>query len=541
MGNGVTTDSVKLTKAQKKDLKEAKKAEQERLEAQKKARAEELAIQLSGKSEGTKKGQVRSDVKDDLKELYKNGGIDKETYKEAKDYAGKGNIFGRIFGKKKDSTIVFDTKAAENHLEKTKEEGPKFSKKLTEKMEKAHITVEDVYATGDQNIGSDKKVSYSWKKRQPGEADEIKADFNSNTAGVEFSKREVKKIMKDAGYKVEHAVNGGKVLRDATIGAAVAAPLAFAKITQNVNVGNISGVITGTVDQSVSLGGFAPAVGAAVAAGASTVKQLTRVEKKVAETDIPKGVQTYEEYQKHNKEYSTKKGAEIMNKIGKFYVADDGKTLNKEAIETDLKKAAGEGSVLNYEEAVALHAELVNGKNKPQAVVQTTPAQPVVPPKETCEVKLTEDKKQVVKEEKATAYKVQKGEYWYSIAAAKYPSASPAELKQIVRILKEKHCPEGMKSTDAFQPKVMHLPETITIGEKAFNLNINGVVQHKNSDKSNVKTTKAASNPFTRTVEESSYGYDACGDKASGLSKEARDAKLQELKKANPNKEYIVK
>lgn len=545
---GVTTDSIKLTKSQKKDIKEVKKAEEKRLEAQKKAEAEQLALKLSGSSDATKTGKVRGEVKDELKELYKAGEIDKETYKEAKKYSSKGNIFGQFFGKKKDSTIAFQTKAAENNIEKTQEEGPKFGKKLTKKLEQAHITNEDIYAIGERNVGEDNKVSYSFKKRQPGEADAIKADLNSNTGDVKFSKTEAKKIMKKAGYDVEHTLNGGKIAKAALLGGAVGAPLEFVKITQHTAVKDIVGV---AIDNSVGISGVS-AVTAAISTGIEVGKEIRRVEKKVAETDLPTGVKTYDEYTQYmdnEKGYATKKGAPLMGKIAKFYVGEDGKTLNKESMENDLKKAAGQGSVLNYEEAVALHSNLVNGKN--DAVPTARASEVVKPENETCEIKLTNETKEVVKKLPTKDYPVKSGDNWYAVVMGKYAPQNPADAKAILRYIKDAAfeemknagtLPKGITSSkDGFFPKVgdnLVLPEEIEINGKKYNYNANGNVKAgKLGGKTKVANT--ASNPFKKASEETTYGYDSCNGKVSGLTKEARDAELAKLKQENPNVEYV--
>ena len=388
MGNNLSTDSIKLTRAEKKDLKAAKKAEEKRLKAQRKAEAEELVIKLSGESEATKKKGVRSDVKAELKEMYKNGEIDKDLYEAAKDYSGKGNFFARLWGKKSDSTKVFQSQAAANNVEKIKEEGPEFSKKIQKKIDAAGLTNDELYEIMDRNVGSDYTVSYSWKKRQPGEADAIKSELNSekyNSGDVEFSKKEGKKIAKSLGYDVEPAVKGDILARDTALGAAAGAPLAFINIAQIVNKSGLD------VRQSVKVGPFGAIAGAVIGGTSSAITQATRVEKKVAEKVLPENVKTYDDYAQYMDNYGTEKGATIMKKISKFYVGEDGKTLDKKAMEADLQKAAGEGSVLNYEEAVALHSELVQKpKPQPQPVEQT---EPIVEDK--CQITETDETKQI--------------------------------------------------------------------------------------------------------------------------------------------------
>ncbi len=541
MGNGVTTDSIKLTRAQKKEAKEAKKAEEKRLAAERKAQAEELAIRLSGESDATKKGGVRSDVKNDLKEMYKNGEIDKELYKEAKKYSGKGNIFGRIFGKKKDSTTVFAAQATENKIEKIKTEGPDFGKKLQKKIDAAGLTNEELYDIMERNVGSDNTVSYSWKKRQPGEADAIKAELNSekyNGTETEFSKKEGKKIAKELGYNVEKAVNGGKVARDAALGAAAGAPLGFVNITQTVNPSG--GAITGTISQSVKVGPFGAIAGAVIGGTASAITQATRVEKKVAEKVLPENVKTYNDYAEYMDNYGTEKGADIMKKISKFYVGQDGQTLDKKAMESDLQRAAGEGSVLNYEEAVALHGELV--KKPKEEPIKEEPIKEETP--EKCQITETDETHDVEVPLATDCYTVKKGDNWDALVRGKYAPKTNEDRKALIRFLKDAAfedmkkngtLPAGVKSSrDAFFPKVgeeLCIPSEITVNGNTYEYKQDGKVQAGVvSGKARTYVYNQASNPFTKQDKETTYGYEtSCGDSVSGLDKNTRDQKVKEL------------
>ena len=539
MGNNLSTDSIKLTRAEKKDLKAAKKAEEKRLEAQRKAEAEELVIKLSGESEATKKKGVRSDVKAELKEMYKNGEIDKELYEAAKDYSGKGNFFARLWGKKSDSSIVFSAQAIDNNIEKIKEEGPEFSKKIQKKLDAAGLTNDELYEIMDRNASPYyREVNYSWTKRQPGEADGITAELNSekyNTGDVEFSKKEGKKIAKSLGYEVEPAVKGDILTRDIVLGAAAGAPLAGVNINQTVNP---SGLISGTIKQSVKVGPFGAIAGAVIGGTSSAITQATRVEKKVAEKVLPENVKTYDDYAKYMDNYGTEKGATIMKKISKFYVGEDGKTLDKKAMEADLQKAAGEGSVLNYEEAVALHSELVQKpKPQPQPVEQT---EPIVEDK--CQITETDETKQIEEALPTDCYTVKKGDNWDAVVRGKYAPKNNDDRKALIRFLKDAAfedmkkngtLPAGVTSSkDAFFPKVgaeLCVPSEITVNGTTYTYHQEGKVK-AGSLGGKATVYRQASNPFTKTTEKTTYGYNtSCGDSVTGLDEATRDKKVKEL------------
>ena len=550
MGNEAVSNSIKLTRAEKKDLKKQQKAAEYAAKAQKEQQAEELALRLAGKSDATKKGGVRSDVKAELKELYKNGEISKELYEEAKDYAGKGSLFKRIFGKhREESTVAFDKQATENRVAQIRAEGgPELSKDLQAKVDKAGLTDDDLYQIMYDHVDGDGTVSYSWKKKQPGEADAIKATLKKQT-GYNFTKEEGKQIARAMGYKVEKAVHAGKTIRDAVTGGAISSPTAAIKVTQHVLEKGVEAT------QKVAVGAWGVGAGAAIGTGVSVYHQVTRVEDKIAEKVLPESIETYADYSIYMQKYGTKKGAELMPKIAEFYTAKDGK-LNKEAFEAALEHAAGKGSVLNYEEATGLYKDLVQGKikvnNEPAKEPDKTPApakQDVPPPKPAktdCEMVVSPD--QV--EADVNCHKVKAGDNWYIVAQARY-NAKGEDLKAIVRQLKDAYYEEnkaalnklGINSSKAgFFPaegKELCIPSKITLP----NGNSYEYIANVRYDKGAVEQNKTVtlnnkSNPFKKSI----VVAEACdGTRIEANSQAELNDKIAKYKEQNPNKNVIVK
>lgn len=91
MGNGVTTDSIKTqkydAKVAKQQAKEQAKLDKQKKEAEKQAIARDLLNNLAGASDEKEVRKIRSDIKDNLEEMYKSGQITKEEYKQVKKYA----------------------------------------------------------------------------------------------------------------------------------------------------------------------------------------------------------------------------------------------------------------------------------------------------------------------------------------------------------------------------------------------------------------------------------------------------------------------
>ena len=84
---------------------------------------------------------------------------------------------------------------------------------------------------------------------QPGEKDAILAEFNNNEKGVEFTKQDINKIMKQAGYNVEHAVEVDQLAEDVARGALIGAPGSYFTAGQT-KVTEVAGSLIGaTIEQ----------------------------------------------------------------------------------------------------------------------------------------------------------------------------------------------------------------------------------------------------------------------------------------------------
>ena len=540
-------DIRRQERAEKKALKAQEEAREKAEKAQRQADAEKLVMGLAGSSDAIKSRKVKNDVKDDLKELYENGEIDKDLYKEAKKYCNEHKFLGIRFGKKKDSSAVFSAQANENHLEKVRTEGPEFSKRMQKKLDEAHITVADIYAIGDRHVGSDYEFNYSNTKKQPGEIDAARGDFNTNTGNVEFSKKDVRKIMKQAGYEVEKPINWGHVTRDALTGGVASAPLGLISASQNVNV--LKNGVEVTVNQTLKTP-FLGAIGIPVGAAISIGTQYRRVEDEVMKTDLPEGYSNIEDFKKYAEGNCTEKGAVIMGKIADMFTDKDGK-IDKEAYEKAVKEAAGGNDHLNYNEAVALYSNLVNNKPEPQQEESEPAPQPV---KETCEITTGSYEKEVETVAPTDCYTVKAGDNWFAVAKAKY-NATDAEASKIARQLKDEYfeankeelIKKGIKnSRGAFFPKVgeeLCLPSTLTLGDKEFKYNQDAkVTGGKVSKDYKGATINGSGNIFTQWENKTIFTAETCdGSKMEDETKEGLNSQIDAYKKANPDKDVIVK
>ncbi len=536
------TTNVALTK---KEAKALKKQQEKIKEANAKAEAEKLYMALIGQSDATTSKGVRKDVRSDIKDL--KGYIDEEVYDQAIKMT-RNTWLRQLFGKKKDSQALFQAEARGNKRDAARAGEYDFSKKSQALLEKANLTTNDLNAIVDRNIGSDNFVNYSYKKRQVGELDAIVAEFNQNTGGVKFTKKQVKNILEDMGVDVEKMVRPGKVVKDAAIGAAVAGPLGFVKMTQNQNSAN--SLVNAKQSQTLKIAGAAPIVGGAIGAAHGVAKEIYRVEARVASKILPQNVNTYEEYAKYVESDCTKKGADIMKKISKFYDFENG--FDKKGLEAALHDAAGEGSVLNYEEALKLYQKLVTGEIEPK---QPKAKEPEKAPetrvvKETCEISTgTESKENIVPVE-SKCHTVQLGDTWYELARAKY-GATGNDLKVIVAELKEAYYEankeelnkKGINSPKgAFFPAVgeeLCLPENI----KGYKYNESAKAKTVTPDENyNGATISNTSNPFTKKETKTVHIATTCdGTRIEADSKEALDEKIKKYKEQNPDKEVVVR
>lgn len=549
MTAGTVTNSVVTNK----DELKAKIAE-----ANKKKDAEMLYMLLSNASDETKSKSLRKDVRDELKDLKKAGLIDEDVYKDARKMT-KNTWLRQLFGKKKDSQVQFKNQARFNKIEETRKNGPEFSKDIKEKLADAKIKAEDLYAVwdkyGSSGNTSDNFVNYSYRGKQtgqPGELHEMQAHFNqiakNNGSNVEFSAKETKEILKDMGIDIEETIRPGKVIKDAAIGAAVASPLGFVKMTQSQN--SASSLVNATQDQTLKIAGAAPIVGGAIGTAYGIAKEFFRTEPKVADKTIGDNIQTYDDYANYMDTYGTKKGATLMKNIAKYYDFESG--FDKKGLEKAMHEAASEDSVLNYEEAFALYTALKTGEIVPEQPKakepEKTPETRVI--KETCEIEKTTETKENIVAVESKCHTVQKGENWYEVAKAKY-GATGNDLNEIVAELKKAYYEankeelnkKGINSPKgAFFPAVgeeLCLPETI----KGYHYNEAAKVNAGKVDNSyKGATISNTSNPFTKKETKTVHVATTCdGTRIEAESKEALDEKIKKHQEQNPDKNFVVR
>ena len=507
---------------------------------------------LAGKSEAVKAKEMQKDVKDVLKEQYKNGEITEEQYKQYKQYSTRTNGFKRFFGKQEnEANKLYRGNAADNNVDKVRAEGPKFSDKMQAKINVAGFTTDELYEIYENNGGAaDGTVNYSWKKKQPGERDAILAALNKNDGGYEFDMGDVKEIGRTLGYTVEKKVDGGKLLRDVARGALIGAPASYINISQSQQAGGVS------QNQSVEAYGVVPAITATTAGISSAITQAHRVEDRAIPTNVPEGVTTYDQYAEHLDNYSTERGAAIGKDIAKYYTYKDG-TLAVEQMNKDLSKAAGtvDGvqTPLNYEEALALLGDLQTReplKEPEQKPVIQQQEEPV-----NCEL-VVEGKDYVENIPDATdCYTVKRGDNWDVVVRGKYQPKSEADVKAIIRKLKDAYYEENKEelnklgitsSRGGFFPKVgeeLCIPSTITLENgNTYNYLENGKVKAGRVTRNNNVSYTAASNPFYSVKTGTEYSITDCNGTqiASGLEEGQVQGVIEETKQENPNVNYTI-
>ena len=561
------------TKVETKETKKEKKAAEKAKEIARQAEAEALVRGLAGQEDAIKRKDIRNNVKDKLQELYQNGQIDKETYKDAKKYAGLGNIFqraGRFFtGKQKESTIVYDGIANNNNVENVKKNGgPKYDAELQQKLDKANVKTSDIYYIIDQYVGSENTVTYSNKNVQAGEIRFILRDLNFNDKGVTFTEKEAKEICKGAGYNIEKTVDAGKAIAGGALGSAATVvpftPFIGATVSQHQQ-NNVNGVTQNEQFQSAPrYQGVLPtaaATGFVFGTLDSIDRQRKRVEDKAIPVGMPAYVKTFDDYAKNLDHVATPYGAEIGKKIASYYTKEDG-TLLKDQLIADLKQAGGsvgqeDASVVNHKEALVLLAKLESGQIKVQKDEPKPQPEPV---KETCEIQTGKETITETTAAPTDCYTVKSGDNWFEVAKAKY-GATDAEASKIARKLKEAYYEahkeelnkKGINSSKgAFFPKVgdeLCVPSEIEITDnkgnvKSFNYNESAAVKSGEIDKEGKykwATVNGGAN-FTTETEKDVYTAVTCdGERMEASSKEGLQAKIDEYKKANPDKEVIVK
>ena len=406
-------DAKKINRENKREYKRIQKAESI-------DNANREIAKLASESDGLNVYNVRKDVKEALEAQLQRGEITKDEYKELKNHATKGSVFGRYFGKKSDSRLMFEAKRNRNIVENTKEEGPIYNVKTQAKLNMADLSTEELYNIIDENGAKyDGKVDRRAKKNDP-ENEQTAILKAMNEAAEEkglgsnfFKKKDLRKASKDMGYKYESRINVGQVVKDASKGAILGAPFSYFNFSQEqrtlANAGMIG--VDATSKQSTEIVGVGPAVGAL----AGAVAGLFRKEDK---HEVPR-------------EELGKLLTEVEKTQPKVTVLDPGIT-NK---------------------VVSIRSE---GPN--YITLREIPGM------------------------KTGNYKVEKaGENWYQLAIARYGAEDGPEAKAVARQLKqiifdslkaEGNLPAGVeKSTDSFFVKVgdtVQVPMEIQVGNKTY-------------------------------------------------------------------------
>lgn len=286
---------------------------------------------------------------------------------------------------------LLKTQAAENRMEQVALTGELDIKdKLKNKLIQAgfttpdgHIDIERLQNLVSKYIGSDHNTNYQTERNN------LIAAFNQNENEVEFSKKEVLKIVKALGADVEKKFNWW---RAAGVGAAgaVGGGLVGALFqtkgyfqegdidhTLNINTGGLADITENThVDGerrnfsnrvSIIPGAI---VGFGLAFAGDLITQARRDEKSITGRTRPEMLlecKTLRQFNLCADKIGTKKGKDILKQIATFY-ADDAGNLDTESLKRDMIVASGKNSVLNEVEALKMLEELkANGRPEPVA------------------------------------------------------------------------------------------------------------------------------------------------------------------------------
>ena len=504
----------------------------------------------------TNPDHVRGFVAYALEEEYKNGKISKEQYQAAKKYAETKGVtrffksFGRgITGKESESNLVFKSVGQNNNVAQIRnsEEGPQYEAKLQEKLDNAGISDELIYQIGDNLVGAEAVVTYSNRNVQGGEAqfitDELNKYARANGATERFTVDEAKEIMKGAGYGIEKAVDGKKVVRDALlptgIGAVAGVPIAFYHLTVDqivdIDYGEFSDgkYIHQSVDEYPVA--WAPAVTAALGAGLGALNsikmQKARVEDKAIPVQIDTNITSFQDYVDfvlESESFPTKNAKEMAMRIAAYYTDEEGNLLKDQLIDA-YRHAGGsadvenegsdnnrDSSVLNHREALALLTKLESGEIK---VIKTKPQVTPSPVEENHYVTLQTEIEET--KEQTDCYKVKLGDNWTDVIMNVYGIKNYEDVKHIVRQVKDAYfnemkangtLPAGVtKSTDAFFPKVdeeLCLPCKVygKNPKNEYTLNVNADFKRQAPSKDYKGASyESTSNPFMKTKTDAFY------------------------------------
>lgn len=442
---------------------------------------------ITNKKGDVKIGKVKNVVQAELDRQLKDGEITQEQYDLLKSESKTSGSFWRFFGlnKNKQTNRLYEvatntanrdikqeslTEGTEESQEKAMDE--RFSAEMEARLKQRGFTPEKLYEIYNANGGAaDGTINYSFKPIQPGEQHAILAALNNGRkdGDYEFTMSDVRSIGESLGYKSEKPVDWAKVGRDTVYGAVLGAP-GVSKSTSSATA--IAGEnIAHSAGKAVTPWG-AP-VGAALGAGSSIVRQVTRVEDRAIPDDVFNGVKNYDDYVKNLEKFATKDGAQLGRLIAKYYDLPEGFQI--EQLKRDLHHSAGtdrtDGTPLNYEEASGLLAQLSSG----QKVIKA-PEKPVVPTKEVVVVKTIEDDIAEEVHVEYCPYTVERGHNPWEVAVAKYGATGKDALavaREIKKLVKQTD-----PSADFWKVGVtVQLPMSIEANGKTFNVDCDAVVK----------------------------------------------------------------
>ena len=329
---------------------------------------------------------------------------------------------------------LLKVQAAENRMQQVALTGELDLKdKIKNKLIKAGYTTPEGYIDiarlqkmVSEYIGSDNNTNYQTERNN------LIAKFNQNDNEVEFSKKEVLKIVKALGADYEKKFNWWKAIGVGLAGAGAGAAIGSGfntkgKFTEgdinnsfNVNTGGF-GDITENTQIKGETHSFTSrvAIGAGAIAGfipaftGELIRQAQRDEKSVTGRTRPEMLlecKTLKHFNLCADAIGTKKGKEILKEIATFY-ADEAGNLDTKSLAKDMMVASGKNSVLNEVEALKMLEDLkAHGRpeheeevvveqeqhDEPEptptpAPVVTTPDEPTTAPTPTPVVEQEED------------------------------------------------------------------------------------------------------------------------------------------------------
>lgn len=378
-----------------------------------------LIFQIMQEAEGESKGKVRDYTIKELKAAGLYEGNDRKFFgKKFTNFLGK-----VILGKEADVYSTARTVATENKMDRIASEGElhKAKDKLEDKLKKAGYTdangkidIEGLQQLFIDYAGSDAEITYSTKAA---EFKHLQSALNNNGNDVEFTNGEIKQIIKAVGGKKEANIDWLKTARAAALSAGTVGLSGLAmpiNVDQNVTLfdpvklansgysveklmelgmsqADATKAMNGTAISNKVATNMLPATllaSAAVGAGASIYKQLTRTETPIAEELTDPNVKTLADAKKHFDTVCTKRGlfklktdkkeSELMTSIAAHFVDPKTGEIDKDAFNNAIRAKAGDQSVLNKKEAWNLLRELDTGRITPDLFKEADCPEPEV-------------------------------------------------------------------------------------------------------------------------------------------------------------------